>query len=87
MASAFEDMSKKFLDLSQEINAFVLKLNSKKDSKEDSKKDGKEDNKRIFSNRSVEPMNRLRKNEDEVKQSQESPEIQFILDKISDIFK
>ncbi len=76
----FNGLSLKVKLAKEDIDILVKKIESK----------DKEDvgiNKRIVSSSKIEPITRLRKNVEEVKKEQECPEVQFIKDRIEDIFK
>jgi hypothetical protein len=83
----FEEMSGKIKEVQIDINATIVKLqkegNDNKDKKD--KKEGKDN--RIISSNAIEPVTRLRSSVNEVNSAKENPEIQFIQDRIEDIFK
>jgi hypothetical protein len=85
----FEEMGNKVKSVQMDIDATVAKLQKEGEKKDADKKDDKKDksNKRVFSSNSIEPVTRLRKDVNEVNKAKENPEIQFIKDRIGDIFK
>jgi len=79
----FEELSAKIRSAKTDIEILAAKV-QKEDKKED--KNTKE-NKRIISSTTIEPVTRLRKDLSEIKNKQENPEIQFVIDRINDAFK
>ena len=80
LSSYFEDILGKINKTKADINIMIKKI-------EDDGGSEKKDDKRIISSSSIEPMTRLRKNVNEVKNAQENPYEQFIIDRVNDVFK
>jgi hypothetical protein len=80
LSSYFEDLLGKINKTKADINIMIKKI-------EDDGGSEKKDDKRIISSSSIEPMTRLRKNVNEVKNAQENPYEQFIIDRVNDVFK
>ena len=80
LSSYFEDLLGKVNKTKADINIMIKKI-------EDDGGSEKKDDKRIISSSSIEPMTRLRKNVNEVKNAQENPYEQFIIDRVNDVFK
>ena len=76
----FEEMGDKIKSVQRDIDTTITKLQKEGD------KDSKSD-KRVISSNAIEPVTRLRKNVNEVNEAKENPEMQFIKDRIEDIFK
>jgi len=80
LSDYFEDILGKIKEAETDINILIKKIKEEGGSKV-------KNNKRIISSTSLEPMTRLRKDVAEVKNAQENPHEQFVIDKINDIFK
>lgn len=72
----FEEMATKMEEVQKDIDATVIKL----------QKEGKSDS-RVISKQTIEPATRLRGSINEVNEAKENPDMQFIKDRIDDIFK
>lgn len=68
--------------LISDMESMMQKMKNEKEEKD--KKDQKD--KKQYSRQTVEPMTRLRETEEDVAKAKENPEMQFVVDRINDIF-
>lgn len=88
LVDIFENAKQRIESIKQEILILSDEMREKKvKEKEGEKNKDDSSSKRIYSKLSIEPMTRLRKDVKEVKEAEENPEIQFVVDKLGDIFK
>jgi hypothetical protein len=91
MNSFISDKCQKIKELQEEVAKIIaekkLKEIDEQNVKEKSEVAQKQPLEQKVSSKRVQPLTRVRKNVEEIKQIQKNPEQQFIIDRISDIFK
>lgn len=80
MEEEFRTASVKMIELEEEFKQLLEKMKTDSGASEKNKE-------RIVSSKSVEPMNRMRKNVSSVKTAEDNPEVQFLMDRLGDIFQ
>ena len=87
ISNYFDDLLDRVKNIKIDIGITIKKIKSEDDNKYNNKEDNSKKDKRIISSTKLEPMTRLRRDMNEIKNAQESPNTQFIIDKINDAFK